>query len=45
MSPVWDIYIAPKIVKSKCAPLIMANEAALEKNEEPGLIVTVSFIL
>jgi len=35
--------MAPKKLISKCPPLMMAKEVELEKIEEPGIIVIVSF--
>ena len=43
ISPVADTYIDPNTVISKCPPRIIPNESEEEKNDEPGIVVTVSF--
>ena len=43
MSPVFETYNAPRIVKSKCLPLTIANDAELENADPPGIKVVISF--
>jgi hypothetical protein len=42
MSHVWLTWRDPKIVKSRCPPLMIANDWEDENKEPPGKIVTVS---
>lgn len=42
ISQVSLIYIAPRIVKSRCPPLMIANDWEDEKKEAPGLTVIVA---
>ena len=44
MSPVLDTCIAPRIVTSKCPPLIIANEVELGKTLAPFNRLTVSLL-
>ncbi len=38
MSPLSATSSAPRMERSMCPPRIMANESALEKNAEPGMV-------
>ena len=45
ISPYFDTYIDPKIVKSKCPPLIIPKDSALENIDDPGINDTVSYFI